>query len=111
MRAFAWLGASLHSRRLDSQCRCAFALSARLCYSDCCVVVFLAVVFHLILAIIWAVQKCEFYLKGLPDFVVATDHRPLVRTFSKGISELINPRLQHLREKVSGYQFLSLIHI
>ena len=67
------------------------------------------------LAIIWAIQKCEFYLKGLPDFTVATDHRPLVGTFSKGISDLINPRLQRLCEKVSGYQFtvtyLSLIHI
>ena len=57
------------------------------------------------LAIIWAVQKCEFYLKGLPDFTVATDHRPLVGTFSKGISEVTNPRLQRLCEKVSGYQF------
>ena len=57
------------------------------------------------LAIIWAVQKCEFYLKRLSDFTVATDHRPLVGTFSKGISELTNPRLQRLREKVSGYQF------
>ena len=36
---------------------------------------------------------------------MATYHRPLVGTFSKGISELINPRLQRLREKVSGYQF------
>ena len=54
------------------------------------------------LAIIWAIQKCEFYLKGLPDFTVATDHRRLVGTFSKGISDLTNPRL---REKVSGYQF------
>ena len=35
---------------------------------------------------------------------MATDHRPLVGTFSKGISELTNPR-QRLREKVSGYQF------
>ena len=57
------------------------------------------------MAIIWAIQKCEFYLKGLPDFMVATDHRPLVGTFSKGISDLTNPRLQRLCEKVSGYQF------
>ena len=36
---------------------------------------------------------------------MATDHRPLVGTFNKGISELTNPRLQKLREKVAGYQF------
>ena len=29
------------------------------------------------LAIIWAVQKCSFYLRGLPIFHVLTDHRPL----------------------------------
>ena len=57
------------------------------------------------LAIIWAIQKCEFYLKGLPNFIVATNHSPLVGTFNKGISELTNPRLQRLREKVAGYQF------
>ena len=33
------------------------------------------------LAIIWAIQKCEFFLKGLPTFTVATD-RPLVGTFN-----------------------------
>ena len=54
------------------------------------------------LAIIWAIQKYEFYLKGLPNFTVATDHRPLIGTFSKGISDLTNPRLQRLREKVLG---------
>ena len=57
------------------------------------------------MAIIWAIQKCDFYLKGLPNFPVATDHRPLVGTFKKGISGLTNPRLQRLREKVAGYQF------
>ena len=29
------------------------------------------------LAIIWAIQKCAFFLKGLPTFLVLTDHRPL----------------------------------
>ena len=57
------------------------------------------------LTIIWAIQKCEFFLKGLPTFTVATDHRPLVGTFSKNLAELTNPRLLRLREKVSGYCF------
>ena len=34
--------------------------------------------------------------------MVAMDHRPLIGTF---ISNLTNPRLQRLREKVAGYQF------
>ena len=51
------------------------------------------------LAIIRAIQKFEFYLKGLQNFIVATNHRPLVGTFEKGISELTNPRLQRLAKK------------
>ena len=57
------------------------------------------------LAIIWAIQKCEFFLKGLPTFTVATDHHPLVGTFAKNLADLTNPRLQRLREKVSAYCF------
>ena len=57
------------------------------------------------LAIVWAIQKCEFFLKGLPTFTVATDHRPLVGTFSKNLADLTNPRLLRLREKVSAYCF------
>ena len=48
-------------------------------------------------AIIWAIQKFEFFLKGLPSFTVATDHRPLVSTFNKNLADL--------REKVSAYCF------
>ena len=57
------------------------------------------------LAIIWAIQKCEFFLKGLPTFTVATDHCPLVGTFHKNLGDFTNPRLLRLREKVSGYCF------
>ena len=40
------------------------------------------------LAIIWAIQKCEFYLKGLPTFTVATDHRPLVGHSTRAFQNL-----------------------
>ena len=33
------------------------------------------------LAIVWAITKCSFYLHGLPNFTVYTDHHPL-KTFS-----------------------------
>ena len=52
------------------------------------------------LAIQWAVNKCEFYLRGLPDFKILTDHRPLVGLFQKSLHQLENARLM-----------LSLIHI
>ena len=58
------------------------------------------------LAIVWAIQKCEFFLKGLPTFTVATDHRPLVGTFSKNLADLTNPRLLSLREKTSAHCFI-----
>ena len=57
------------------------------------------------LAIIWAIQKCSFYLKGLADFLVMTDHRPLEGIFKKSLEEMVNPRLQRMREKVTGYSF------
>ena len=33
------------------------------------------------LAILYAYQKCDFYLRGLPHFEVQTDHRPLEGVF------------------------------
>ena len=57
------------------------------------------------LAIIWAIQKCHFYLRRLPIFQVYTDHRPLEGVFQKDIFDLASPRLQRLREKVAMYTF------
>ena len=57
------------------------------------------------LAIVWAIQKCHFYLRGLPIFQVYTDHRPLEGVFQKDIFNLVSPRLQLLREKVAMYTF------
>ena len=57
------------------------------------------------LAIIWAIQKCAFYLRGLPLFYVYTDHRPLEGVFQKDLFDLASPRLQRLRKKVAMYTF------
>ena len=57
------------------------------------------------LAIMWAMNKCDFYLKGLPKFSVLTDHKPLVGIFQKTLYDLSNPRLRRMREKMSGYTF------
>ena len=35
------------------------------------------------MAIIHAIQKCHYYLAGVPKFEVWTDHRPLVGAFGK----------------------------
>ena len=57
------------------------------------------------LAVHFAVTKCSFYLKGLPHFTVATDHKPLEGIFKKDLFEVNNPRLQRIREKLLPYTF------
>ena len=57
-------------------------------------------------ACVWACQKCRTYLTGLPQFDMVVDHRPLVPILnSKGLSQIENPRLQRMREKLLGYSF------
>ena len=57
------------------------------------------------LAIKWAVNKYNFYLRGLPAFTVLTDHRPLVGIFRKQLQELDNARLMGIREKLTNFSF------
>lgn len=57
------------------------------------------------MAIMWAVQKSEFYLRGIGHFVVITDHKPLVSIFEKPLSEIPNERLTRFREKLVDYNF------
>ena len=58
------------------------------------------------LAIIWAIQKCSFFLKGLSNFFVLTKHRPLEGIFQKDLFDLPSPRLQRMREKIARYNFV-----
>ena len=57
------------------------------------------------LAIIRGVEKCDFYLKGMSDFTIVTDHRPLLGIFSKPLHELNNQRLLRFRERIAAYNF------
>ena len=50
------------------------------------------------MAIQWAVEKCDFYLRGLTQFHVITDHKPLEGIFKKDLNAIINPRLMRFRE-------------
>ncbi len=55
------------------------------------------------LGVVYAIQKCAFYIMGAPKpFTVVTDHKPLLGVFNKPLSETPNPRLQRLRLKVVG---------
>ena len=57
------------------------------------------------MAIVWAVKKCAYYLRGINDFTVVTDHRPLLGIFTKPLHELSNARLLRFHEKLLDYVF------
>ena len=57
------------------------------------------------LAIQYALSKSEFYLRGLPNFQVWTDHRPLVGIFNKPLHMLNNQRFIRIREKLLDFSF------
>ena len=50
-------------------------------------------------------NQSDFYLCGLPHFEIWTNHKPLVRIFSKGLNNLGNPRLMRFRQKIMLYNF------
>jgi hypothetical protein len=57
------------------------------------------------MAIKWAVEKCDYYLRGISAFTVVTDHKPLLGVFNKPLHELANDRLHRFREKLVNYTF------
>ena len=54
------------------------------------------------LAIVHTIQKCHYYLAGIPRFEVWTDHRPLVGAFGKHLHLLQNQHLMRMREKITA---------
>ena len=57
-----------------------------------------------LLAAIWGITSCAFYLRGIRSFTLRTDHKPLVGLMKKDLRDLTK-RQQTLREKVSIYTF------
>lgn len=59
-----------------------------------------------LLAVVWAMKKCKFYLTGLQHFTLVRDHRPLVPILNSYTLDAIeNPRLQRLKEKLAAFVF------
>ncbi|XP_076068309.1 uncharacterized protein LOC143040770 isoform X3 [Oratosquilla oratoria] len=62
-----------------------------------------------LLVAVWAMFKCKYYLMGLQNFTLMTDHRPLVPILNSYTLDAVeNPRLQRLKEKVSPYIFTAV---
>jgi hypothetical protein len=57
------------------------------------------------LAVVWAITKCSFWLRGLTTFRIVTDHNPLLGVFNKPLSDIDNPRLLRMRTKIASYTF------
>jgi hypothetical protein len=56
-------------------------------------------------AVLWAVLKCDHFLRGMGNFVVNTDHHPLIGVFTKPLGSMMNDRLQRIRERLLVYSF------
>ena len=62
-----------------------------------------------LLAVAWAVSKCNVFLMGLQHFQIVTDHNPLIPILnSHRLDEIENPRLQRLRTKLMAYNFTAV---
>ncbi|XP_037779411.1 uncharacterized protein LOC119575951 [Penaeus monodon] len=60
-------------------------------------------------AVVWAINKCKFYLRGLQHFSLMTDHRPLVPILNHySLDAIENPRLQRMKDKVAPYIFTAM---
>ena len=62
-----------------------------------------------LVAVAWAVKKCNLFLDGLPHFDIKTDHAPLVPILNKyTLDQIENPRLQRLRRQIDRYSFTAI---
>ena len=62
-----------------------------------------------LLAVVWAIRKCQIYLQGLLHFDVVVDHKLLESILNNQTMDMIdNPRIQRLKEKLSGCTFQTI---
>ena len=57
------------------------------------------------LGVTWAISKCTFFLSGLDNFEVLTDHQPLVNLWKKDLCDVTNRRLFKCLENTMMFNF------
>ena len=58
------------------------------------------------LAAVWAMEKCRFFLLGMKTFILALDHKPLISMLGpQPIMNIPNPRLVSCKIKSLMYSF------
>ena len=58
------------------------------------------------LAVVYALQKCRYFILGCPKLIIAVDHKPLLKVFgNRSLEDIHNPRLLSLKEKTLQFQF------
>ncbi|MEL6805185.1 MAG: RNase H-like domain-containing protein, partial [Bacteroidota bacterium] len=58
-------------------------------------------------AAVWCLNKARLFLLGCPNFILVTDHKPLVKLFGdRSLKDIANPRLLRLKEKTLQYNFV-----
>ena len=62
------------------------------------------------LAVLHAIQKTDYYVRGAPKVVVFTDNKNLSDYFKMGLHEIKNERILKFREKLLGYN-LEFVHV
>ena len=54
----------------------------------------------------WAMQRCKYYLMGLPNFMLCLDHKPLISIFGMSdLGNIDNPRILRAKQKTMMYKF------
>ena len=57
-------------------------------------------------SVAWAMEKCKFFLLGLPEFTLCVDHLPLINILgNKELCDIPNPRLLRYKEKTLMFRF------
>ena len=98
------LGFILQQQNPDGKWTLTQASSRFLFDAECCY----AIIELEMLAVCWAILKCHIFLAGLQHFQVVTDHNPLISILNNHrLDEIENPRLQRLRTRIMGYNFIA----